>query len=354
MSLIKVLPVVLLTGAGFTKNFGGYLARDMLTKIRNHGSESLKRWIDKRTPSDFEASYDEALKSGDDTLVRDMNDAVRDSFQDMDAEIRDRIKNGPYDSTIRNPPSVFGGFISKFAGDQSQSRSFWFTLNQDLFVERAWNSGSRQINIRIPGLENGYWFRPQVREYDIFSDELRERLPENRVEEFEFAGRKNPFDGVFNFIYIKLHGSVNWQSHDGGDCLVIGTRKSEQIKKEPILGQYFDVFEKVLCRPDCRLLVIGYGFGDVHINEVICKAIVDFRIKVFVSNCMLYEELRRVLKDALLPDDTKVNLGSRSAGDVILPATSVETQTVTELYQDQHGITNAGSQLLRTLGVLNY
>lgn len=353
MSLIEVLPVVLLTGAGFTKNFGGYLANDMLTKIRNEASESLKKWIDKN-PQNFEALYDAALGSGDPGLVKDMNAAVRSSFKSMDDQIRDRIKRGPYDSDIRNPPTVFGQFISQFAGEQHQSRSFWFTLNQDLFVERAWNSGSRQINIRIPGLTNGNWFGPRTREYDIFGEELTERLPENQVAEFEFDGRKNPFDGVFNFMYIKLHGSVNWQNHVGGDCLIIGTRKSEQIKNEPILGQYFDAFKKVLCRPGCRLLVIGYGFGDAHINEVICEAIIDSGMTVFVSNRMDYEQLREKLKDVSLPENTKVKLGSQSPGDVILSATYVETQPVTEFYQDQYGVTGTGRQLLNKLKVLNY
>ena len=354
MSRIEVLPVVLLTGAGFTKNFGGYLASEMLDEMRNQASALLKNWIDKHTPSDFEALYDEALKSGDKQLVEDMNAAVRSSFGRMDDQIRDQLKRGPY-ADIRNPPFVFGEFISKFAGDRSQSRSFWFTLNQDLFVERAWNSGSRQINIRIPGLENGNWFGPRVGGYEIFGDELRERLPENRVAEFQFDGRKNPFDGVFNFIYIKLHGSVNWQSHDGGDCLVIGTRKSEQIKNEPILDQYFDTFEKVLCRPDCRLLVIGYGFGDAHINEVICKGIADSGIKVFVSNCMKYEKLKETLQDVSLPGDSKVDLGTQSAGEVILSATDyVESQPLTDFYDDQYGVTGTGKELLHRLEVLNY
>ncbi|MDA2923274.1 SIR2 family protein [Acidobacteria bacterium AH-259-L09] len=355
LSPVEVLPVVLLTGAGFTKNFGGYLASEMLNEIRNKASALLRNWIDNRTPSNFEGLYDEALKSGDKQLVEDMNVAVRNSFKGMDAQIRDRIKRGPYDNAIRNPPNVFGQFISQFAGEQHESRSFWFTLNQDLFVERAWNSGSRKINIRIPGLENGNWFAYRNREYDTFSDELRVRLPENPVAEFKEDGRRNPFDGAVNFIYIKLHGSVNWQSHDGGDCLVIGTRKSEQAKNEPILDQYFDVFEKVLCRTDCTLLVIGYSFGDAHINEVICKAIVHSGIKVFVSNYMRCEKLKVVLQDVLLPDDTKVDLGTQSAGEAILSATDyVEPQPITDFYVDQYEVTGTGKELLHRLEVLNY
>ena len=361
MPPIEILPVVLLTGAGFTKNFGGYLASEMLTAIRNEASTELRDWIDARTPRNFEALYDEMLNSGDGQLVARMNSTVRNVFHRMDDEIRDHLNRGPYSSSIRNPPNVFGKFISNFAGDQHQSRAFWFTLNQDLFVERAWNPGSRQINIRLPGLENGNWFHHRNRVHDIFSDELRERLPQEPVDEFKPDGQRDPFDGRTNFVYIKLHGSVNWESHDGRDCLVIGTRKSEQIKNEPILTQYFEVFRKVLCRQDCRLFVIGYRFGDAHINEVICKAVSDFGLKVFVSNYMQYEELRDVLEAAPLPDETDavqpldVDLGNQSAGQTILSSIEyVEPEPVTKFYDDQYGMTQTGTNLLHRLRVLNY
>ena len=76
---------------------------------------------------------------------------------------------------------------------------------------------------------------------------------------------------------------------------------------------------------------------------------------VLVSNYMGYEQLREILQDVSLPENTKVNLGSRSAGEVILSATHyVEKQPVTEFYDDQFGVTDTGRQLLNKLKVLNY
>ena len=75
---------------------------------------------------------------------------------------------------------------------------------------------------------------------------------------------------------------------------------------------------------------------------------------VFVSNRMDYEQLREKLNDVSLPENTKVKLGSQPPGDVILSATYVETQPVTEFYQDQYGVTGTGRQLLNKLKVLNY
>jgi len=76
---------------------------------------------------------------------------------------------------------------------------------------------------------------------------------------------------------------------------------------------------------------------------------------VFVSNKMGYEQLRKNLQDVSLPEKTKVKLGSQFAGDVILSATKdVETQPVTEFYQDQYGVTGTGRQLFKKLRLLNY
>ncbi len=111
----------------------------------------------------------------------------------------------------------------------------------------------------------------------------------------------------------------------------------------------------MLCRPDCRLLVIGYGFGDAHVNEVICEAIFDSGMKVVVSNRMSYEQLREDLKDVSLPENTKLNLGNQSAREVILSATHyIEKQPITEFYDNRSGVTETGRQLLNKLKVLNY
>jgi len=70
--------------------------------------------------------------------------------------------------------------------------------------------------------------------------------------------------------YIKLHGSIGWLSATTGkNGMVIGKNKPDRIQEEPALVLYNDIFRMALSQPGCRLLVIGYGFHDDHINDAI-------------------------------------------------------------------------------------
>ena len=72
--------------------------------------------------------------------------------------------------------------------------------------------------------------------------------------------------------YYKLHGSMNWQDPKGGRLLVMGGNKPTTMQSHPILMWYADRFREMLSRPNARLMVIGYGFGDNHINRLIAEA----------------------------------------------------------------------------------
>jgi hypothetical protein len=41
----------------------------------------------------------------------------------------------------------------------------------------------------------------------------------------------------------------------------------------PLLSCYSDIFKAVLYAGDVRLMIVGYGFGDKHINAVIAEAV---------------------------------------------------------------------------------
>jgi hypothetical protein len=87
-------------------------------------------------------------------------------------------------------------------------------------------------------------------------------------------------DEVFNFScldrrylpFIKLHGSYNWQTAVGHRLMISGGGKSQQIAGSPLLNSYFSYFSQVTEKPDTHIVVIGYGFNDVHINAEIVKA----------------------------------------------------------------------------------
>jgi hypothetical protein len=72
--------------------------------------------------------------------------------------------------------------------------------------------------------------------------------------------------------YYKLHGSSGWMTEDGQSLLVVGRDKTGTIAHHPILHWTYQRFEDYLHRDDTRLMVIGYGFGDEHINQSLVEA----------------------------------------------------------------------------------
>ena len=53
---------------------------------------------------------------------------------------------------------------------------------------------------------------------------------------------------------------------------MIGGNKTATIGTFPVLARYQDEFQAMLSQPDTHLMVIGYSFGDPHINGAIRKA----------------------------------------------------------------------------------
>ena len=78
--------------------------------------------------------------------------------------------------------------------------------------------------------------------------------------------------------------------------MVMGTDKESMIRKEPLLRWYYSLFNDALNKPDARLLTIGYGFGDKHINECI-KSAIDRGLKLYVISPELPEDF----KERLMP-----------------------------------------------------
>jgi hypothetical protein len=46
----------------------------------------------------------------------------------------------------------------------------------------------------------------------------------------------------------------------------MGGDKSANIEASSLLRWYAEVFRSAVCEPDARLMIIGYGFADPHIN----------------------------------------------------------------------------------------
>ena len=137
-----------------------------------------------------------------------------------------------------------------------------FTLNQDLLLEihyNAYRKGSRWKGTYYPGVIPPTLPAPT--------------LPPDKVEVLHRArtvAAIGASDESLQPIY-KLHGSVDW-TDDRGDVLVVGGGKASYIDRKPLLVEYFRIFREYLLAPDTRLMVIGYGWNDDHVNRMIFDA----------------------------------------------------------------------------------
>lgn len=64
--------------------------------------------------------------------------------------------------------------------------------------------------------------------------------------------------------------------------MVIGRAKVAQIKEEPLLSWYFDMFKKAIHQPNRKLLSVGYGFGDEHINAILIEGVSKYDLRIYV------------------------------------------------------------------------
>jgi hypothetical protein len=197
-----------------------------------------------------------------------MRQAVKSAYDQLDNATRNYW--GP-PAPYSPPPAVsrqgFSRLLEHFASDR-KSRGYIFTLNQDLFVER-WYSEERGKVLRTPSMTPGVDFKGKTPWSWLQGGEL--------TPDYYLQAPSNPAEvpeGTSNLLYyVKLHGSMNWKSSDGKGLMVIGGNKRAQIHRERLLQGYLDLFTKVLSCPNRRLLVIGYGFKDPHINAVIAQSI---------------------------------------------------------------------------------
>jgi len=280
---------IILTGAGFTCNFGGFLAKDMWAEIFNNPlvqeSKNLRDLL-QQDGEDYESVYSEVL-ADDSSFTEEekesMKQAVEGAYKNLDDVVRGWIFN-------QENPNAFniyglGKLLNIFIGSSGE-KGLFFTLNQDLMMER-------QNGYRCPGVP----FFPQDF-YDLHRTELETnkfiKLP--GVED-ALSHMERDFSNHSGLTYLKLHGSYGWRSSDGSNQMVIGRNKTDLISKEPILNCYFDIFKKAIEEGNKKLLIVGYGFGDNHINEVIMNGVQNHNLKLYIINTSSFADLKKRIRE---------------------------------------------------------
>ena len=259
----------LLTGAGFSRNWGGWLASEafeyLLGRPEIAQSEGLKRLLWSAQPKggfeDALADLQVATKRGDETAgeyLKLLSDAVEAMFDDMNVGYEERAT---WEFTNDVACSV-SKFLTRFEAI--------FTLNQDLLVERHYLDSSPYLN--RPDRWDGVG-TPGIQADHASASIIGRRWQVLGKDQFKLHSRIQP--------YFKLHGSSNWLGPDGAATLIVGGNKSQAILGTPILNWYQAEFEKRLFSGSARLMVIGYGFRDEHSNDLIIKAMREHDLKIF-------------------------------------------------------------------------
>jgi hypothetical protein len=178
-------------------------------------------------------------------MLKGMFDTMRQGFTTI-----------PFDPsrelTAVNPqPEFVRDFLCRFAAI--------FTLNQDTLLEQQYQS----LNIRQGSREK--WFGMQTPGLEPVT-ECGKQYPSPGV----FTPSKGPFSIPERYQpYLKLHGSSNWRLDRASALLIMGESKEADLDKVPLLAWYRDEFVRMVREHNTRLMIIGYGFQDIHINKII-------------------------------------------------------------------------------------
>jgi hypothetical protein len=286
---IEINRPILLTGAGFTKNFGGFLASEMWAQIFNsrHIRHHKKLGEILRRDFDYESVCNRILVGTNSLDEKSaLETALFDAYQQLDQRIRNLHINQAGGAVDLDKLRMI---LDRFSGS-GNARGYFFTLNQDLFIER-WHLSDAQL--WVPGISNHVSRRKEaaLNDEDIIALPTAETMRKHR--ERNDDGKISTYG---RFQYIKLHGSWNWRASDGKSGMVIGRGKETRIMQEPLLSWYLETFESVLSKEGRKLFVIGYGFRDPHINEVIARCVNEHGLELYVLSPLPPDEFEHHLK----------------------------------------------------------
>jgi hypothetical protein len=254
---------VALLGAGFSRNWGGWLATEVLGELLGRVIGDNETYAKLRRLSNFEDTLailqTEARTKGSDEAkgrLANFELAVIDTFSEMN-EVFAQL---PGWGLSNDASDSIDAFLSRFDAI--------FSLNQDLLLELHYRP-------EVPG---GYSFpgmKVPANWHNLFPQEKLSAIWQPSVE--------IPFDGPGQPI-IKLHGSVNWRDQSGNQLMVMGGAKTEAIEHDPVLNKYHEYFGRMLNRSNSKVMVIGYGFNDSHINDLLVRAGVEHGMQMHLVN----------------------------------------------------------------------
>lgn len=266
-------PLVLLA-AGFSRNWGGWIASEVFEYLLGcpeiTRSNRLRALLWKHQPT---GGFEDALAEVQADHCRNPSASATDlhAMQTAIGRMFDDMNHGYAQSAEwefqQHQHYMVRTFLSKF--------NAIFSLNQDLLLELRYlndnimlGSNRKWAGWQLPGLRqlpNQEWKFGNTTANGIW-------IPEGIL---SIHAKDQPL--------FKLHGSSNWRDQAGSSLLVMGGNKAQEINAHPILNSYMQQFEEYLSRANTRLMIIGYGFRDPHINTAISTAVAR-GLRFFIIN----------------------------------------------------------------------
>jgi len=218
-----------------------------------------------------------ALKDGADTLLEVSLDDLKELIWQLKAALLSSC-NLPQEAERKEIKTHCEMLFKVLTRPVHLRRVNLFTLNYDTLIEQAADYiGANLIDGFVGTIERT--FRPESYDQDFY-------YPGQTTE-----GRVHRLEKVLHLY--KLHGSINWRrgKQDMGNPYgLYATQKPSESGKEDeviiyptplkygeVLGlpysELFRRFASAIVQPQSVLFVIGYGFGDEHVNTIIKQAL---------------------------------------------------------------------------------
>lgn len=151
-----------------------------------------------------------------------------------------------------------------------------FTLNQDLLMERHY------LNDNVSLMSDGKWsgwsipgmIPPTPASVEPLANPNLGKWTPAPQSDFTVHRNAQP--------YFKLHGSSNWYTSVVANLMVIGRNKRSTINGYEILRFNYENFHNYLHKQNTKLMIVGYSFGDDHINQTLRNSVNNSNLQLFV------------------------------------------------------------------------
>ncbi len=283
---IRAENLIVLTGAGSSKECGGPSMAD-LWKITSEDTSIIDDWSKLLTSAGYKPEVGqenlEELLSNLQTInhAHKINPSSGEDFSEVIKKIEGKILVECQKVTIDEKASHVR-FLTRVLKGRSISnpRLKVFTLNYDTAFEQA---GDKIGAVVIDGFlfSSNKSFRSTEFDLDIVQ---RERSRIHYEENF--------YNKVFQLY--KIHGSINWTSDKATNIILKDDKTIDPVLIYPNSSKFERSFEMpffemvsrlqgILRKENTTLFIIGYGFGDEHVNRIIEESIRNnLNLEVFI------------------------------------------------------------------------